>query len=146
MNRSQGSQPPIRALPTRAPQHGSSPRKSLEDHRVWPPPLTSAEAEAQRRRPARGHPANRGPSCRVRGSGARSGSPGPAADGRCIFAQVPGASRPDGGPVGGLPGRPRRAYAGVRAPPGPRPSHPIPRPSCRISSAWRCRFGSPAAA
>ena len=77
MNRSQGSQPPIRALPTRAPQHGSSPRKSLEDHRVWPPPLTSAEAEAQRRRPARGHPANRGPSCRVRGSGARSGSPGP---------------------------------------------------------------------
>ena len=58
----------------------------------------------------------------------------------------PGASRPDGGPVGGLPGRPRRACAGVRAPLGPRPSHPIPRPSCRISSAWRCRFGSPAAA
>lgn len=59
---------------------------------------------------------------------------------------LPGASRPDGGPVGGLPGRARRACAGARPPPGPRPSHPIPRPSCRISSAWRRRFGSQAAA
>lgn len=90
MNRSQGSQAPIRALPTRPPQHGRSPRESPEDHRAWPPPLTGGDAEAQTRPRS---PSESRPELRVRGSGARSGSPGPAADGRCTSAQVPGASR-----------------------------------------------------
>lgn len=145
MNRSQGSQAPIRALPTRPPQHGRSPRESPEDHRVWP----SRQAGTQRPRGADPPKVTQRIAARAAGrggSGARSWAlrrrPRWAPHLRAVPASW--ASRPDGGPAGGS-GRARRLARAPGLPGASALPHPTPRPSCRISSAWRRRFGRAAA-